>query len=48
MTTLYKLVTKGETTKLALHLLRWLPLVVDCDSLHLAGTTRHSHVQILA
>jgi hypothetical protein len=48
MTTLDKLVTEGETAKLALHLLRWLPLVVDCDSLHLVGTARHSHVQILA
>ena len=48
MTTLDKLVTEGETAKLALHLLWWLPLVVDCDSLHLVGTARHSHVQILA
>jgi hypothetical protein len=48
VTTLDKLVTEGETAKLTLHLLWWLPLVLDWDGLHLVGTARHSHVQILA
>jgi hypothetical protein len=48
MTTLDKLVRESETAKVALHLLWGLPLVLDRDDLHLAGTAGHSHVKILA